>query len=126
MESFRADAGQVEQFLGEDNLFFGLYITFQVMAIAEMSPGHKHTITALPEGFNDEGRVNPAGTHDPHGSQVRRILQARNTRQISPGVSTPVTQKRCNLRLKITHIFTLCLVVIYIQTVLICQLTQLL
>ena len=54
MESFRADAGQVEQFLGEYNLFFSLNITFQVMAITEMSPGHQNAVTALFECLYDK------------------------------------------------------------------------
>jgi len=112
MQPVRADTGHVEQFFGENDLFLGLYITLQVMAITEMSPGHQHTVTTLFECFDDESRVNPAGTHDPYGSQVGRILQPGYARQVGPGIGTPVTQKRCDLRLEITHVLILYLIVI--------------
>jgi hypothetical protein len=33
---------------------FSLNITYQVMAITEMSPGHKDAVTSLFEGSNDK------------------------------------------------------------------------
>jgi len=108
-----ADPGHLEQFFGENDLFLGLYITLQVMAITEMSPRHQDAVTPLFEGFDDESRVNPAGAHDPYGSQVGRILQPGDTRQVGPGIGTPVAQKRCDLRLEITHVLILYLKVIF-------------
>jgi hypothetical protein len=73
------------------------------MAIAEMSPGHQYAICSLLERFNNKYRINTARTHNPDSSQVGWILQPGYSCQISPGISTPVTQKRHNFRLKLCH-----------------------
>ena len=44
MQPVFADAGQIQQLLGHEHLFFSLYITFQVMTVAEMSTGYQHPI----------------------------------------------------------------------------------
>jgi hypothetical protein len=110
VQSFCANAGHGKQFLGQDYFLFSLDITFQVMAVTEMSPGHQDAVTPLLEGLDDECRVDPAGAHDPYGPQVGWILQPRNTGQVSTGICAPVAQERYDFRLKITHIVILCLV----------------
>jgi hypothetical protein len=54
MKPLFADAGNIKQFLSQSNLFFSLNITFQVMAITEMSPGHQDAFTPLFEGLDDK------------------------------------------------------------------------
>jgi hypothetical protein len=35
-----------------------------------------------------------AGTHDPNNPAIGRILNPGNSRQVCPGIGTPVTQER--------------------------------
>jgi hypothetical protein len=75
MEPIFPNAGQAEQFLGTAYFLFRLNITYQVMTIAEMSPGHKDAVAALFERSNDKQGIHSAGTHDPDGPDIRWILQ---------------------------------------------------
>jgi len=45
VEPTLTDAGEFQQFLGHEDLFFSLNITFQVMAVAEVSAGHQNPVT---------------------------------------------------------------------------------
>jgi hypothetical protein len=76
MNPLFADAGNIKQFLGQTDFLLGLNITFQVMAITEMSPGHQHTVTPVLERLQHEHRIDPARTHHAHGSDARGILQS--------------------------------------------------
>jgi len=75
MKPVSADACNVKKFLCQEQLLFGLYITFQVMAVAEMSPSHQNAVTSLSERLYDEDGINASGTHDAHRSQVGWVLQ---------------------------------------------------
>jgi hypothetical protein len=48
MESLAPDAGKLQQMLGQSDLFFRLNITFQVMAVADVSAGHQRAVAAFP------------------------------------------------------------------------------
>jgi len=76
MNPFLTNACDIKQFLGQTDFLFGLNITFQVMAITEMSPGHQYAVGPVLERFENEQRVDPAGTHHTHGSDTGRILQS--------------------------------------------------
>jgi hypothetical protein len=105
MQSLFSDTGNLKYFLGCTDLLFRLYITLQVMAITQMSPGHEHAVTAFFERLNDKRRFNPSGAHDPYDSYIVRILQPGNTGQIGAGVCTPIAQKSSYFRFKIFHPF---------------------
>jgi hypothetical protein len=109
VEPLFTDAGDVKQFLGQTDFLLGLFITFQVMAITEMSPGHQNAVAPVLERFQHEQRIDPPRTHHTHGSDTGRILQSGNARQIGAGVSAPVTQKSNDSRFKISHYITLSL-----------------
>jgi hypothetical protein len=106
MEAILTDAGEFQQFLCHENLFFSLNITFQVMTVAEMSASHQHPITPAFEGLNDKNRVYAARAHDPDGSHVRWVLNPRHPCQISSGISAPVTEKCNDFRFDLFHIHT--------------------
>jgi hypothetical protein len=108
MQALGPDAGDIEQFLGQMDFLFSLDITFQVMAVTEMSPRHQDAVASLPESLDDKIGIDPAGAHDAHGPQVGWILQPGNTGQVSAGIGTPVAQERYDFRLEITHIVILC------------------
>jgi hypothetical protein len=62
--------------LRHPDLLFSLNITFQVMAITDMSPTHQDAVPSHLKGRDDECRIYPAGAHNPNGSQVGRVLKA--------------------------------------------------
>jgi hypothetical protein len=73
------NAGYVEQFLGQEQFFFSLNITFQVMAVTEMSPGHQDAVAPLTESLDDEHRVHSARAHHAHRPHVGWVLQSGHT-----------------------------------------------
>jgi len=75
MKPVPADPGQIQQVAGQADLLVGVNITFQVMAVTDVSPGHQHAVGALAQGVDNEYRIDPARAHDPDGSQVAGILQ---------------------------------------------------
>jgi hypothetical protein len=96
----------MQQFLSQTDLFVGLNITLQVMAITEMSPGNQYTVTSLFKRLQNKQRVDSARTHDAHGSDVGWILQPGYTGQIRTGIGTPVTQKSNYFWFKFIHYTT--------------------
>jgi hypothetical protein len=89
--------------LSQTDLFFGLNITLQVMAITEMSPGDQYTVTSLFKRLQYKQRVDSARTHDAYGPDVGGILQPGYTGQIRTGIGTPVTKKSNYFWLKFLH-----------------------
>ncbi len=78
----RIDTKYLDEFLGRSENFFSLYITFQVMAVADVSTGDKDTVGPALEPFQDKVGVNPAGAHDSHNAQGRRVLKPADASQI--------------------------------------------
>jgi len=68
----------------------GVVITFQVMAISGMSPGHPYTIRALPEGGQNELRAHSTGTGNPDHPDMRRIFHAADARKVCGAITAPV------------------------------------
>ena len=52
------DAREIQQFPGQTNLLFRLYITFQVMAITNVSAAHQYPVPSLLKGLDDERGIN--------------------------------------------------------------------
>jgi hypothetical protein len=107
VESFFSDPGEIQQFTAQPDFFLRISITFQVMAVTDVSTGHQYTIGSFFESADNEHRIHPSGTHDSDGSQVGRVLQTRNAGQVRTCISTPITQKSDNLWFKFSHILTL-------------------
>jgi hypothetical protein len=99
--------------LGHENLFFSLNITFQVMAVAEMSAGHQNAVAPAFERLNNKERIDAPGTHDPDGSHIRRVLKPGHPCQVGPGIGAPVTEKRNDFGFNLFHIYTFCIVIGY-------------
>jgi len=68
----------------------GIVITFQVMAISGMSPGHPYAVRALPEGSQNEFRAHPTCTRDSNHPDVRRIFHPADPCKISGTITAPV------------------------------------
>jgi hypothetical protein len=111
MKPALADTREFQQFLGHENLFFSLNITFQVMAVAEMSAGHQNTVAPAFECLNNKKRIHATRTHDPDGSHIRRVLKPGHPCQVSPGIGAPVTEKGNDFGFNLFHIFTFWIVI---------------
>ncbi len=76
-----------------------LNITLQVMAIADMSPGHQDAVRTLGKCVEQKARMDASRTHQPDQTYVGWILQARNACQVGTGISAPVADKSYYFRL---------------------------
>jgi hypothetical protein len=74
------------------------------MAIPDVSPSDQHAVAALGKGIDNECGVDTARAHDPNRSQVGRVLKAGDARQVSTGISAPVTQESNDSGFKIRHL----------------------
>jgi hypothetical protein len=76
------------------------------MAIAQMSPTHEYAVYPLLKSTQNMVRRNTGGTHNPNGTDVRRVLQSTDPSQVSSSVRSPCTQKADYFWFKIgiTHI----------------------
>jgi hypothetical protein len=68
-----------------------IIVTFQVMAVAGMSPGHPYPIGPFPQSGQNQHGAYPAGARNSDNADIRRILQSSDTGEISSTVTTPVT-----------------------------------
>jgi hypothetical protein len=63
------------------------------MAIADMSPGHKNTVSTLIKRIEQKPVMDPSGAHHPNQSDIGWILNPGYTGQIRSGIGTPVADK---------------------------------
>ncbi len=63
------------------------------MAFTKLSAAGKYSVGPLNKALEDKGGIHPAGTHNPDGTEIRRILVSRNPGRVSGGVTAPITQK---------------------------------
>jgi hypothetical protein len=75
------------------------HITFQVMAVADVSAGHQQPVDSLKKSLQQKAVVDPAGAHHTDQAYIAGILYARYTRQVGTGVRAPVANKGQNLGL---------------------------
>ncbi len=93
LDSILANSGQLEQLLDDFDALCSIVITFQVMAVSEVSPKHQYTVKTAPQALYDVQRVNPSGTESPDNSDRRGVLESGHTGQIGAGVRAPVAEK---------------------------------
>jgi hypothetical protein len=68
-------------------------ITFQVMAIANVSAGYQYAVCPFQKSPQQESVIDSAGAHQADQAHGGRILDAGNTGQIGSGISAPVADK---------------------------------
>jgi hypothetical protein len=68
----------------------GIVITFQVMAIAGMSPGHPDTVRALSEGGQNELGAHSTGAGNANHPDMGRIFHSADARKIGSAITAPV------------------------------------
>jgi hypothetical protein len=94
------NAQDINQFPGHAEHLLCLYITIQVMTVADVSPSHQHAVGAGFKGLQNKVGIDPARTHHPDNPHIGRILKPAHPRKISSGIGAPVARKRNNFRFK--------------------------
>jgi len=103
----RLNSNVLQEVLEKGELATGVVITFQVMAVSGVSPGHPNTIRAMPEGGQKELRRNAAGTRHANNSDIWGILKPAYTGQVGGPICAPVAEERRDLRFPVVHAFLL-------------------
>jgi hypothetical protein len=103
MQPARFNAYMLQQVPEKDEFASGIVITFQVMAVAGVSPGNPHAIRTVSECGKDELGANPPGAGYSDDPDVGRVLKAAHTGKIGCPITAPVTQKGSNSWFPFTH-----------------------
>jgi hypothetical protein len=74
----------------QDKFSSGIVITFQVMAISGMSPGHPDAVRALSEGGQNKFRTHSTGTGDSNHPDMGWIFHSADARKIRGAITAPV------------------------------------
>jgi len=77
-----ADFGEVEQIFYDLDSFLRVYITFQVMAVAKVSPEDEDAIKATSKRFGQIERIHPSRAHRAQHPDCRRVLKTGHTSQV--------------------------------------------
>jgi hypothetical protein len=99
----RFQSHMLNQILEQSELASCEIITFQVMAVAGVSPGNPDTVGTVPEGGEDEFRAHPGGAGNPDNPDIGRVLETADACQVCRAVAAPVAQECGYLRLPIGH-----------------------
>jgi len=78
-------------------------ITFQVMAVAGVSPGNPDAVGAVPKGGKDEFGAHSGRAGNADDSDIGRILETADPCQVCRAIATPVAQEGRYFRLPIGH-----------------------
>lgn len=103
MKPARLNTNLLQEPFQQSEFSSGVIITFQVMAVARVSPRHPDTISPVTEGCKNELGAYPGRARNPDNPEIGRVLETAHTGQIRRSVTAPVTKKCCNLWLPIAH-----------------------
>ena len=104
LEPSAVDPKQIEQFAGHFNYPGSLFITVQVMAVADVSAAHQDAVSPFLERLQDEVGGDPPRTHHPDDPDIGRVLDTAYPGKIRACVCAPVAAKRDYFRVEIcTH-----------------------
>jgi hypothetical protein len=76
-------------------------ITFQVMAVAQVSPHDQNAVDAFMEGVHHQVGMHHAGAIHPDDPEVGGILHPGDAGQVSPGIGAPVAEESKDYGFKI-------------------------
>jgi hypothetical protein len=96
----------LDQILEQSELASCEVITFQVMAVAGVSPGNPDAVGAMSEGGEDEFGAHTGRAGHPDDPDIGRVLEAADPCQVGRAVAAPVAQECCYFRLPIVHALT--------------------
>lgn len=91
---------ECQDFPGILDDLLALNITFQVMAVTNVSTGHHDAVGPCLEGIEQERVIDPPRAHEADETHIGRILHSCNSGEIRSGVCTPVAHKCDDLRFK--------------------------
>jgi hypothetical protein len=89
--------------MGHIEHLFGLHITVQVMAVADVSPGNQYAVRTHLKCLQDEIRVDTARTHYPDNTHIGWILKTADSCKVGSRICTPATCKCHYLWAKISR-----------------------
>ena len=78
-----------------DRLTF--HITFQVMAVTDVSAGYQYPVRPFEKSLQQKAVVDPAGAHHTDQAHIAGVLNARYARQIGAGIGAPVADESQDL-----------------------------
>ena len=90
MQPSGLDAYVLEEVFEKDELATGVVITFQVMAVAGVSPGDPDAVCPVPKGGQKKLRGNAAGARHANDPYVGGVLEPAHPGQVGGPVSAPV------------------------------------
>ncbi len=93
MQPSRFHPHMLQQILQQSEFASCIVITFQVMAVAWVSPGNPHAVGAVPEGGQDEFGADPGRAGHPDDPEIGRVLEAADPCQVCRTVAAPVAKK---------------------------------
>jgi hypothetical protein len=93
MQSPLVNSKQPQDLQGFIDDLLTLDITFQVIAVADVSPRYHHAVHAGAEGIEYEAMIHPSGTHEPDQPHIGWVLHTRHTRQVGTRIGAPVTHE---------------------------------
>ena len=92
-QALRVDSQQPEQLTGFFNDLLASHITFQVMAVADVSAGNQDTVRSFQKSFEQKAVIDPNRTHESYQTDVGRILHAGRPGKVCSGISAPVAHE---------------------------------
>jgi hypothetical protein len=90
MESPRLNPHMLDEIFKQGEFSTGVIITFQVMAVAGMSPGNPYAICPLSYGRQKELGAHPSGAGNPYHPNIGRVFHSADAGEIRGAVTTPV------------------------------------
>ena len=93
----------IEQILEQGELASCVVITFQVMAVAGVSPGNPDPVRTMAEGGEDEFGAHPCRAGHPDDPDIGRVLEAAHACQVCRPIAAPVAKESRYLRLPVVH-----------------------
>jgi hypothetical protein len=87
------DSQQPQELAGFFNDLLASYITFQVMAVADVSAGNENAVGPFQKRLEQKAVIHPAGAHEPDQTDIGGILHAGHPGQVRPGISAPVANE---------------------------------
>jgi len=93
MQTVRLDPHVFDQIFKQAEFPAGIIITFQVMTVSRMSPGHPYAVGTVSECGQNEFGTHPSRAGDTDHPDVRGILHTADTCKISGAVSTPIAEE---------------------------------
>jgi hypothetical protein len=93
----------LDQILEQSELASCKVITFQVMAVAGVSPRNPDAVGAVPEGSKDEFGAYPGRAGNPDDPDIGRVLEPADPCQVCRAIAAPVAQECGYFGLPIGH-----------------------